>query len=91
VEKLQILKSSKEFNEKYKDFLEENYYGCSLDLPEALEYLDVKFQEFVKRPDFKYHQIKSKWNYFCFYAKGLSNEERSEVELELNRIYSYEN
>lgn len=85
------MKSAKEFNEKYKDFLEDNYYGCALELPEALEYLDEKFQEYITIPNFKYHQIKSKWNYFCFYAEGLSNEEKSEVELELQRIYSYEN
>jgi hypothetical protein len=75
-----------EFKEKYKDYLEDRYYGCELINEEALDYLDNKFQEYIKIPGFKYKQIKSKWNYFCFYADGLSNNEREEVELKLKEI-----
>ena len=84
------IKSSVQFNAKYKDFLGDYHYGCSLELPEALDYLDSRFQEFIKKPGFKYYQIKSKWNYFCFYADGLSDKDREEVELELKNIYSNE-
>lgn len=77
-----------EFNEKYKDFLEERHYGLDLNNPEAIAYLDEKFQEFIKRPDFKYSQIKCKWNYFCFYANGITAEEQIEVENKLKEIHN---
>lgn len=76
-----------QFNEKYKDFLEEGHYGLALIDEEAIAYLDEKFQEFTKRPDFKYSQIKSKWNYFCFYADGITAEEQIEVENKLKEIH----
>lgn len=80
--------TTEEFNNKYKDYLVEGYYGCELGLEEALKYLNSKFQEYVKLPNFKYQQIKSKFYNFCFYAEGISNEEKSEVELELSKIYN---
>lgn len=81
-----------EFNEKYKDFLEEGHYGLALIDEEAIAYLDEKFQDFIKRPDFKYSQIKSKWNYYCFYADGITSEEQMEVEDKLKEIHKkYDN
>ena len=77
-----------QFNEKYKDFLEEGHYGLDLDKPEAIAYLDEKFQEFIKRPDFKFSQIKSKFDWFCFYANGITAEEQIEVENKLTEIYT---
>ena len=77
-----------QFNEKYKDFLEEGHYGLALIGDEAIAYLDEKFQEFIKRPDFKYSQIKSKFNFFCFYADGITAEEQTEVEDKLKQIYT---
>lgn len=82
--------TSKEFNEKYKDYLEEDHYGLSLERSEAIEYLDNKFQEFIKEPDFKYSQIKGKFNFFCFYCKGLGQRQVNEVTNTLARIYSKE-
>jgi len=80
--------NTQEFNEKYKAFLEEGHYGLDLDKPEAIAYLDERFQEFTQRPNFKYSQIKSKFNWFCFYADGTTLEERIEVENKLKEIYS---
>lgn len=77
-----------EFNEKYKDYLSEGHYGLALINPLAIEYLDNKFQEYIKIPDFKYQQIKSKWNSFCFYASGISLEERESVEQKLKEIHN---
>lgn len=76
------------FNEKYKYFLEEGHYGLALSDPRAIQYLDKKFQEFIKRPDFKFSQIKAKFNSFCFYADGITIEEQNEVEKALKDIYS---
>ncbi len=79
--------TAEEFNEKYKDFLEEGHYGLDLHKPEAIEYLDRKFQEFIEIPGFKYSQIKSKFNWFRFYNRGLSRKKTEEVELKLKEIY----
>lgn len=79
--------SSTEFNEKYKDFLEEGHYGLDLEHPEAVEYLDTEFQEFIKIAGFTYSQIKSKFNWFCFYNEGVSAEKTREVESKLKEIY----
>ncbi len=80
--------TSEEFNLKYKNYLEDGFYGLALNNEKAIQYLDEKFQEFVKRPDFKYSQIKSKFNSFCFYADGISAEEQYEIEDDLAKIYS---
>lgn len=82
------MKSSEEFNEKYKDYLEEGHYGMSLDKLEALEYLDGKFQDYIKIPNFKYAQIKSKFNSFRFYADNLPIGEETIVEQKLKEIYN---
>jgi hypothetical protein len=80
--------TTQQFNEKYKAFLEEGHYGLALAKPEAITYLDERFQEFTQRPDFKYAQIKAKFNWFCFYADGITMDERTEVENKLKEIYS---
>jgi hypothetical protein len=79
--------TSEEFNKKYKDYLEEGHYGLTLSNPEAIEYLDNEFQEFIKMPGFKYSQIKAKFEYFCFYNQGVSLEKTIEVQNKLKDIY----
>lgn len=81
------MKTSEDFNNKYKDYLEEGHYGLDLDKKEALEYLDKEFQELIKIPDFKYSQIKSKFNSFRFYADNLPEGKASEIEKKLKEIY----
>ena len=80
--------TSEEFNQKYKDFLEKGHYGLDLHKPEVIEYLNNEFQEFIKIPGFTYSQIKSKFNWFCFYNTGLSVEKTREVEQKLKELYS---
>lgn len=81
------MKTTEEFNEKYKDYLEEGHYGMSLDNSKALEYLDKEFRELIKIPGFKYSQIKSKFSWFCFYADNVSREKCNEIESKLKEIY----
>jgi hypothetical protein len=76
-----------EFNEKYKDYLEEGFYGLQLENPQVIEYLDKEFQELIKIPGFKYLQIKGKFNWFCFYCEGVSSEKRAEIENKIKEIY----
>lgn len=79
--------TSDEFNRKYKEFLEEGYYGLALEKPEAVEYLDSEFEALTRLPGFKYHQIKAKFNSFRFYATGVTREKCSEIEAKLREIY----
>jgi len=60
--------TTEEFNEKYKDYLEEGHYGLDISYPSVIEYLDKVFQDLIKIPDFKYSQIKLKFNYSRFYT-----------------------
>ncbi len=78
--------SNIDFNFKYKDYLIEGYYGLGFDIPEFTEWLDIKFQEFIKNPDFKYKQLKQKFGYGRFYCEGLSHEQILEVENKITNI-----
>lgn len=79
--------TKEDFNLKYKDYLEEGFYGLSLSNPDAIKYLDEKFETLIKKPNFKYSQIKLKFNSICFYANGLNDEEIFEIENNLTKIY----
>lgn len=74
-----------EFDEKYKDYLEEGHYGLAINDPKVIEYLDNKFQEFIKVPGFKYMQIKLKFGMARFYAEPRELN-TYEVEEEINKI-----
>ena len=76
-----------EFNDKYKEYLEDRFSGLELSNPEVIEYLDEQFEELIKLPNFKYSQIKGKFNWFCFYCKGVSPEKRAEIENKIKEIY----
>ncbi len=69
-----------QFNEKYKDFLEEGYYGLEFGDEEFIFWLDKQFLEFIKVPGFKYSQIKSKFGMGRFYCEGITPEKIKEVE-----------
>jgi hypothetical protein len=57
-----------EFNQKYKDYLEEGHYGLDINIPSVIEYLDSIFDKgLINIPGFKYHQIKLKFNMARFY------------------------
>ena len=53
---------SKYFNEKYKDYLEDRFYGLAIDDPDVTVFLESIFDNvLIKIPGFKYLQIKMKW------------------------------
>lgn len=81
------MKTSEQFNEKYSECLEEGFSGLQLSNKEVIEYLDNEFQELIKLPNFKYSQIKGKFNWFCFYCEGVSSEKRAEIENKIKEIY----
>ncbi len=74
------------FNNKYKQWLVDGYIGLEFDYPEVTEYLDKRFQEFIKRDDFKYQQIKLKFNMARFYADGLERFELDDIEFNIDRL-----
>ncbi len=74
-----------DFNEKYKDYLEEGYYGLSFDIPDVTEYLDLVFQGLILKEGFKYHQIKLKFNNARFYANS-PDILNSEIEQNINKL-----
>ena len=60
--------TSFEFNEKYKDYLEEGHYGLAIDIPSVTKFLDGIFSlVLIHLPGFKYSQIKLKLNNNCFF------------------------
>lgn len=86
----------KEFNEKYKDYLEEHYYGLDISYPSVVNYLDEIFQELIKIPGFKYSQIKLKFNTCRFYTNlfdivpKLSHFISYQIENKINTLVEIE-
>lgn len=88
--------TASEFNEKYKEYLEEGHYGLDISTPSIIKYLDEMFQDLIKIPGFKYSQIKEKFNTSRFYTNlyeligkpGLIIN--NEVERTLNILLKYE-
>jgi hypothetical protein len=69
----------KEFNEKYKQYLEEGHYGLDIDNPAVVSFLDELFSEYLTKIEgFQYSQIKMKYDcprfYFTSYAGYGENE-----------------
>ena len=52
------MRTSDEFNEKYKDYLDDES-GMVLDIPSVLSYVDQIFQDLIQIPGFKYQQIRT--------------------------------
>lgn len=84
-----------EFNEKYKDYLEEGHYGLDLNNPNIIKYLDEIFEGLIKIPGFKYTQIKEKFGLSRFYTNlyeligkpGLIISNK--IEYDLNLLIKY--
>jgi hypothetical protein len=55
------MRTSKEFNEKYKDYIDEDHYGMDINEPSVLAYVDQIFNDLTQIPGFKYQQIKTKF------------------------------
>ena len=83
--KVKIL-TAEEFNTKYKDYLEEGYYGLALRNSAVVDYLDEQFQELIKIPGFKYTQIKVKFDNVRFYCIGVESEKITEIENKIKEL-----
>jgi len=55
------MRTIQEFNEKYKEYLEESHYGIDINEASVIAYVDQIFNDLIKIPGFKYQQIKTKF------------------------------
>ena len=55
------MRTIEEFNDKYKDYIEEDHYGMDINEPAVLTYVDQIFIDLTQIPGFKYQQIKTKF------------------------------
>ena len=55
------MRTNKEFNEKYKEYIEEDFYGMDINIPAVISYVDTVFNDLIKIEGFKYSQIKTKF------------------------------
>ena len=55
------MRTTKEFNEKYKEYIEEGHYGMDIHEPSVLAYVDQIFSDLIKIPGFEFSQIKTKY------------------------------
>lgn len=78
--------TQEEFNEKYKDYLEDGHYGLAFDNEDFTNWLNNKFQDFIKEPGFSYSQIKAKFGMGRFYCNGISTEQVREVENKITEL-----
>ena len=75
-------------NEKYKAYLERGFGGLEFDIPEVTDMLDKEFTELVKKPGFRYSQIKLKFGMARFYFEydDFYEDEEYRIEKEIDRL-----
>ena len=70
------MNTTKEFNDKYKNYLKDRFYGLAIHNKDVINYLDKEFEKEIKaNPDFSYQQIKTKFDFVCVYAESEKNRE----------------
>ena len=79
-----------EFNEKYKDYLEEGFYGLVINSENVIKFLDKIFQDLIKIPGFRYSQIKLKMGYTRVYLESVSGTMIFLITDEIDRILKSE-
>jgi hypothetical protein len=81
-----------EFNQKYKPYIPNGWYGLGFSIPEVTEYLDKVMEELIMIPGFELHQVKLKFNMARFYfetnwkEKGLEAALMTKIESEINKL-----
>ena len=84
--------TAREFNEKYKLYIPEGWYGLGFDIPEITDYLDKEMEDLILIPGFELHQIKLKFNMARFYFetnwkdKGLEAVIENKIESKINEL-----
>lgn len=84
--------TAQEFNQKYKQYIPENWYGLQFDILEVTEYLDAVMQDLITIPGFELHQVKLKFGmarFYCetnWYNKHLEAALQFAIEEKINKI-----
>ena len=66
--------TAEEFNEKYKQYIPEGWYGLGFNISDVTDYLDKVMEELILIPGFELHQIKLKFNMARFYFQIMATE-----------------
>ena len=84
--------TQKEFNTKYKQYIDEGWGGLEFDIEKVTDYLDTVMEDMILIPGFKIQQIKLKFNMARFYfetawkRKELEGGIMIKVEERINAI-----
>ena len=84
--------TSNEFNEKYKPYIPEGWYGLGFSIPDVTDYLDKEMEDLILIPGFELHQVKLKFNMARFYFqtnwkdKGLEAVIENKIENKINEL-----
>ena len=84
--------TSQEFNEKYKPYIPEGWYGLGFSIPDVTDYLDKEMEDLILIPGFELHQVKLKFNMARFYFqtnwkdKGLEAVIENKIENKINEL-----
>lgn len=84
--------TSQEFNEKYKPYIPEGWYGLGFNIPEVTDYLDKEMEDLILIPGFELHQVKLKFNMARFYFetnwkdKHLESALGDKIETTINKL-----
>ena len=62
-----------QFNAKYKNFLEDRFYGLAINNQKVIDYLDAEFEMEITNGDFQYSQIKTKFDSVRCYTNSDKN------------------
>ena len=73
--------TAEEFNEKYKQYIPEGWYGLEFNIVEVTDYLDKEMEDLILIPGFELHQVKLKFNMARFYFETNWKDKSLEVAL----------
>jgi hypothetical protein len=81
-----------EFNQKYKHYIPNGWYGLGFSIPDVTDYLDKEMEDLILIPGFELHQVKLKFNMARFYFqtnwkdKGLEAVIENKIESKINDL-----
>jgi len=81
-----------EFNQKYKNYIPNGWYGLGFSIPDVTDYLDKEMEDLILIPGFELHQVKLKFNMARFYFqtnwkdKGLEAVIENKIESKINDL-----
>jgi hypothetical protein len=81
-----------EFNQKYKHYIPNGWYGLGFSIPDVTDYLDKEMEDLILIPGFELHQVKLKFNMARFYFqtnwkdKGLEAVIENKIENKINEL-----